>query len=237
VFGFFIGILLFSTLALLPPMMQEYMGYSAFQSGLATMPRGLGTFVGMLFVGQLIGKIDTRLILFTGLTLSTMALWQMSHFDLSMNVTPIVVSGIIQGFGIGLIFIPLSAIAYSTLASALRPDATGVYNLVRNMGSSVGISLMEALWTSNSAIEHATLAAHIQPGNPVVSAGLPQMFNPSTAFGLQALNGEINNQAAMVAYIDDFRLMMLVTIGCMPLLLFMRPPRTAGRDITHAVAD
>jgi DHA2 family multidrug resistance protein len=218
-------------------MMQEYMGYSAFQSGMATMPRGLGTFVGMLFVGRLIGKVDTRLILFTGLTLSTIALWQMSQFDLSMNVTPIVVSGIIQGFGIGLIFIPLSAIAYSTLAPALRPDATGVYNLVRNMGSSVGISLMEALWTSNSAVEHATLASHIQPGNPVVSAGLPQVFNPSTAFGLEALNAEITSQAAMVAYIDDFRLMMLVTIGCMPLLLFMRPPRTAARDITHAVAD
>jgi len=237
VFGFFIGILLFSTLALLPPMMQEYMGYSALQSGVATMPRGLGTFVGMLIVGRLIGKVDTRLLLFTGLTLSTIALWQMTHFDLSMNITPIVVSGIIQGFGIGLIFIPLSAVAYSTLAPELRAEATGVYNLIRNLGSAVGISLMEALWTSNSAIEHATLAAHIQPGNPVVSAGLPQVFNPSTAFGLQALNGEITSQAAMVAYIDDFRLMMLVTIGCMPLLLFMRPPKTAARDITHAVAD
>lgn len=96
---------------------------------------------------------------------------------------------------------------------------------------------MEALWTSNSSIEHAALASHITPGNPVVGAALPQILNPATVFGLQALNGEITSQSAMVAYIDDFRLMMLITIGCMPLLLLMRTPKAAPTDLTHALAD
>ncbi|HEY5071941.1 MAG TPA: DHA2 family efflux MFS transporter permease subunit [Caulobacteraceae bacterium] len=236
VFGFFIGILLFSTMALLPPMMQTLMGYSALQSGLASMPRGLGSFAAMFIVGRLIGRVDTRLILFAGLSLSTLALWQMSHFDLSMPMGPIIVSGIVQGFGIGLIFVPLSTLAFATLAPQHRPEATGVYTLVRSLGASVGISVMEALWTMNTSVVHSSLAAHVQPGNPVVSADLPSIFNPATAVGLQALNGQITRQAAMVGYVDDFRLMMLVTLGVMPLLLFMRTPKMA-MDLAHAVVD
>jgi DHA2 family multidrug resistance protein len=237
VFGFFIGILLFSTMALLPPMMQNFMGYSALQSGVASMPRGLGSFVAMFFVGRLIGKVDTRLILFVGLAVSTIALWQMSQFDLSMSVQPIVVSGIIQGFGIGLIFVPLSTLAFATLPPQHRPEATGVYNLVRNLGSSVGISLMQAVWTTNTSVAHADMASHIQTGNPVVRSGLPPLYDPSTAFGVQALNAEITRQSAMVAYIDDFKLMMIVTLAVMPLLLLMRTPRAAPPDLVHASLD
>jgi MFS transporter, DHA2 family, multidrug resistance protein len=236
VFGFFIGILLFSTMALLPPMMQQLMGYSALQSGIATMPRGVGSFVAMFVVGRLIGRIDTRLILVVGLSLSAFALWQMTQFDLSMTSGPIIVSGIIQGLGIGLIFVPLSTLAYATLAPHHRPEATGVFTLVRSLGASVGISIMEALWTNNASVVHATLAAHIRPGDPVVSAALPPMFNPATGAGLEALNGEVTRQAAMVAYVDDFKLMMIVTLACMPLLLFMRTPKYAT-ETAHAMVD
>jgi len=237
VFGFFIGILLFSTMALLPPMMQEFMGYSALQSGIASMPRGLGSFVAMFLVGRLIGRVDTRIILFAGLSVSTLALWQMSRFDLSMSVRPIIISGIVQGFGIGLIFVPLSTLAFATLPPQHRPEATGVYNLVRNLGSSVGISMMQAIWTTNSSVAHADMTAHIQSDSPVVRSGLPPLLDPSTGFGIEALNGEITRQAAMIAYIDDFKLMMLVTLGVMPLLLFMRTPAMAPPDRTHVVVD
>ncbi|MGI9170255.1 MAG: DHA2 family efflux MFS transporter permease subunit [Caulobacteraceae bacterium] len=236
VFGFFVGILLFSTMALLPPMMQQLMGYSALQSGVATMPRGVGSFAAMFLVGRLIGRIDTRLILAVGLSLSALALWQMTRFDLSMTSTPIIVSGIFQGFGIGLIFVPLSTLAYATLAPHHRPEATGVFTLVRSLGASVGISIMEALWTMNASVVHSTLAAHIRPGDPVLRAALPPIFNPATAAGLQSLNGEVTRQAAMVAYVDDFRLMMIVTLAVMPLLLFMRTPKYAP-EVVHAVAE
>ncbi|HEV2365432.1 MAG TPA: DHA2 family efflux MFS transporter permease subunit [Caulobacteraceae bacterium] len=236
VFGFFIGVLLFSTMALLPPMMQQLMGYSAYESGIATMPRGLGSFAAMFFVGRLIGRVDTRLILVTGLILSFIALRQMSHFDLSMSVRPIVISGLIQGFGIGLIFVPLSTLAYATLAPRFRPEATAVYTLVRNLGSSVGISIMQALWTANTSVVHASLAARIDPASPVARAALGSTLAQGNVMGLESLNAEVTRQAAMVAYVDDFRLLMIATIALSPLLLLMRTPRFEGAPV-HAAAE
>jgi DHA2 family multidrug resistance protein len=234
IFGFFIGVLLFSVMALLPVMLQQFMGYTALESGLATMPRGLGSFAAMFVVGRMIGRVDTRLILFTGLSLSVVALWQMTHFDLSMTVTPVIVSGVIQGVGVGLIFVPLSALAFTTLPASLRAEATAVYTLVRSLGSSVGISIMEALWTNNTAIAHSGLAAHIGPANPVAAAALGSRL--TAPGGLEALNGEITRQAAMIAYLDDFKLMIFITLACLPLLLMMRTPRFAP-ETGHAFAE
>ena len=237
IFGFFIGILLFSTMALLPPMMQTLLGYPVLTSGLVSMPRGLGSFVAMFFVGRLIGKVDTRLILFTGLLISCAALWQMLHFDLSMTVWPFVTSGIIQGLGIGLLFVPLSTLAFATIPPHLRPEGSGVYTLVRNLGSSVGISIMNALVVTNTQTMHASLAAKVVTSDPVVRASLPKMFDPATVAGITSLNGEVTRQASMVAYVDDFRLMLIITIACMPMLLLMRRPRAAGGEPLHAAID
>ena len=237
IFGFFVGILLFSTMALLPPMMQTLMNYPVLTSGLVSMPRGIGSFLAMFIVGRLVGRVDTRLILFTGLALSTVALWQMMHFDLSMTSTPIIVSGIIQGLGIGLLFVPLSTLAFATIPPALRAEGSAVYTLIRNMGASVGISIMQALVVANTQTMHASLAAKIIPSDPVVKSGLPAMFNPFSIPGLQALNAEITRQATMVAYVDDFRLMFFITIACMPMLLLMRRPRRAGGEPAHAAVE
>jgi len=131
----------------------------------------------------------------------------------------------------------LSALAFTTIAPHLRSEATGVYTLMRSLGSSVGISVMQALWTSNSAVVHSTLAEHIRAGDPVVRAALPPTFSLGGGSGLQALNDEVTRQAAMVAYVDDFKLMMIITLACMPLLLFMRSPRFAPTEPAHAVVD
>lgn len=238
IFGFFVGILLFSTMALLPPMMQNLMGYPVLTSGLVSMPRGLGSFVAMFLVGRLIGVVDTRLILLTGLSISTVALWQMMHFDLSMTETPFIVSGIIQGLGIGLLFVPLSTLAFATLPPRLRPEGSSVYTLIRNLGASVGISIMNALVVANAQTMHSSLAARIIPSDAMVRATLPPMFDPSTTAGISALNGEITRQATMVAYVDDFRLMFFITIACMPMLLFMRKPRrVAGAEPLNVAAE
>jgi DHA2 family multidrug resistance protein len=237
IFGFFIGILLFSTMALLPPMMQVLLGYPVLTSGLVSMPRGIGSFIAMFAVGQLIGRVDTRLILFTGLSISCVALWQMMHFDLSMNETPFIVSGIIQGLGIGLLFVPLSTLAFATVPPHLRPEGSGVYTLIRNLGSSVGISIMNALVVSNTQTMHASLASKLIATDAIVRSNLPAMFNPATTAGVSALNGEVTRQATMVAYVDDFRLMFIITIACMPMLLLMRKPRRVGGEPVHAVVD
>jgi DHA2 family multidrug resistance protein len=237
VFGFFVGILLFSTMALLPPMMQTLMGYPVLTSGLVSMPRGIGSFAAMFLVGRLIGRVDTRLILATGLLLSCIALWQMMHFDLSMTTTPLIVSGIVQGLGIGMLFVPLSTLAFATLPAHLRPEGSGVYTLVRNLGASVGISIMNALVVSNTQTMHASLAAKVIPSDTMVRTYLPSMFDPSTPAGITALNAEVTRQATMVAYVDDFRLMFVITIACLPMLLLMRKPRAAPGERVHAVVD
>jgi DHA2 family multidrug resistance protein len=238
IFGFFVGILLFSTMALLPPMMQVLMGYPVLTSGLVTMPRGIGSFAAMFIVGRLIGRVDTRLILLTGLSLSCVALWQMMHFDLSMTERPLITSGIVQGLGIGLLFVPLSTLAFATLPPHLRPEGSSVYTLIRNLGASVGISIMNALLVTNTQTMHASLAARIIPSDATVRTGLPSMFDPSTTAGISALNAEITRQATMVAYVDDFRLMFVITIACMPMLLFMRKPRrAAGAEPLHAAVE
>jgi DHA2 family multidrug resistance protein len=235
VFGFFVGILLFSTMALLPPMMQTLMGYPVLTSGLVSMPRGVGSFLAMFLVGRLIGRVDTRAILLTGLALSSVALWQMAHFDLAMGEGAIIVSGLIQGVGVGLLFVPLSTLAFATIPPYLRPEGSSVYTLIRNLGSSVGISIMNALVVANTQTMHASLAGKVVASDPVVRATLPRIFDPATAAGVTALNNEITRQASMVAYVDDFRLMFFITIACIPMLLIMRKPRRAGRDQIHAV--
>jgi MFS transporter, DHA2 family, multidrug resistance protein len=226
VFGFFIGLFLFSTMALMPPVMQGLMGYSVFGAGMVMMPRGLGSFAAMFVVGRLVGRVDTRLILGVGLGLCGLSLFQMTHFSLTMDATPFVITGVIQGVGIGLLFVPLSVTAFATLTPALRSEGTAVYTLVRNLGSSVGISMMQALDTQQTSVAHADMAAQVQPGNPVFAAGVGPI-DPGGSM-LDALNGEITRQAAMVGLIDVFKLMFLLTIAIAPLLLIMRKPKAAA---------
>jgi DHA2 family multidrug resistance protein len=237
IFGFFIGVLLFSTMALLPPMMQGLMGYPVLLSGLVSMPRGLGSLIAMFAVGQLVGRIDTRVILMTGLTISCASLLMMMNFDLSMSTTPFIISGFIQGLGIGLLFVPLSTLAFATIPAHLRPEGSSLYTLIRNMGSAVGISIMQALVVANTQTVHSRLAAGVIPADPMVQADLAHRFDLTSPVGLAALNGEVTRQATMVAYIDDFKLMLFITVACMPMLLLMRKPRAGAARPAHVEVD
>ncbi|NDU92769.1 MAG: multidrug efflux MFS transporter, partial [Ferrovum sp.] len=212
---FLIGVVLFATLALVPPMLQHEMGYPVLLTGLVTAPRGAGTMLAMIVVGRLVGKFDARLIVGVALGMTALSLWQMTQFDLLMNDHLIITTGVLQGFGIGLAYVPLSTIAFSTLPATLRNEGTAFFNLLRNIGSAIGISVVQTLLTRNTQIMHATLAEHITPYT------MPQVAQSHTE--LLALNGMITRQAAMIAYNNDFKLMMIVTVSVIPLLLFMRP--------------
>ncbi|HEV2532155.1 DHA2 family efflux MFS transporter permease subunit [Phenylobacterium sp.] len=237
-FGFFVGVLLFSTMALLPPMLQGLMGYPVLTSGLVTMPRGLGTWVAMIFVGRLVGRVDTRLLLVFGLSMNALALYQMVHFDLSMSPRLVIISGVIQGFGLGFLFVPLSTLAFASLPPVLRPEGSSLYTLIRNLGSSVGISVMEAQVVSQSAAAHAGLAGNIDMSNPVVRATLAPGLNPATTAGAMALNNEVTRQGAMVAYVGVFHILFYITLACIPMLLLMRPPRReAGGEPLHVAVE
>ena len=223
-FIFLVGVVLFATLALLPPMLQNEMQYPVVLTGLVTAPRGAGTMVAMAVVGRLMGRIDGRLIMAVGLGLTAFSLWQMSHFSLVMGQSHVVVSGILQGFGMGLCYVPLSVLAFGTLPAALRNEGTAFFSLLRNVGSAIGISIVEVLLTRNTQIVHARLAESITPygGQPMAHAA--GHIDTSTPAGLAALNGMITNQAAMVAYVDDFKLMMLLTLAVIPLVVVLRNP-------------
>jgi DHA2 family multidrug resistance protein len=226
---FFIGAILTGTLALLPTMMQALMNYPVFTTGLAMTPRGFGTIAAMFIVGRLIGRVDLRLIILFGLVLTLVSLWQMMGFSLTMNESPIILSGLLQGFGLGCTFVPLNMIALSNLPRSIMTQGTALRSLMRNLGGSIGISVLEAQLTWNTQTVHSRLVEGLRPDNPL--AHPPHLIAPfslTNPSGIAALNAEVTRQAAMVAYIDDFLLMTLIVLACLPLLLLVRvPPRRA----------
>ena len=235
IFGFFIMVLAFSTMALLPPMLQGLMGYSVMTSGMVMMPRGLGSLLATLVIGRLVGRVDTRLLLATGLAISGFAMWQMVQFDLSMDGWPVMISGFFQGLGSGMLFVPLATLAFATLPARLRPEGSAMYTLVRNLGSSVGISLMQALVAQNVQKLHVSLGAHVIASDPVARAAFGHDLTAASPAGLAVIDAEVNRQAAMIAYVDDYKLMFVITLICMPMLLFMRTPRGRGEAFHVAV--
>ncbi|MGA0600553.1 DHA2 family efflux MFS transporter permease subunit [Caulobacter sp. KR2-114] len=224
IFGFFVGALLFSITALLPSLMQNLLGYSVLESGLASMPRGLGSFCAFICVPFLLRRFGPRKVLVVGLLVSLVAISMMTQFDLSMTSQPIMVAGVIQGFGVGLLFSPLTSLAYVTLNPVHRTEGTIVSTMARSLGSSVGISMMQALLIRHGAVAHEALTRNIQPGDPVLAWSLPPFMNLNTASGLQILDGEISRQGSMISYDWVFGLIWIITLGLFPLLLILRPP-------------
>ncbi len=230
IFIFLIGVVLFATLALLPPMLQTDMQYPVLTTGLVTAPRGLGTMLAMMLVGRMSGKADMRGIMTVGLSLTVLSLWMMSDFSLLMGAEPVVMSGLVQGFGVGLSYVPLSTLAFSTLPAHLRNEGTAFFNLLRNIGSAIGISVVEFLLTRNTQVVHAGMAAHVTPYNLHDPGFAALHVDPFRVRGLEALNGIITRQASMVGYIDDFKLMMVLMIAVIPLVLLLKRPDYAPKE-------
>ena len=236
IFIFVVGVVLFATLALIPPMLQNQMRYPVVLTGLVTAPRGAGTMIAMIVVGRRVTRFDARYIIAIGLALTAFSLWQMTQFSLTMNSWPIIVSGILQGFGVGLVWVPLSAVAFTTLPAHLRNEGTAFFNLLRNVGSSIGISVVFFLLTQNTQRLHASMSEHITPYNIAANpAALAAHLSLGTMQGVIGLNGIISNQAAMIAYIDDFQLMMILTLATIPFLFLIKKVRPAGGS--HAVVE
>jgi MFS transporter, DHA2 family, multidrug resistance protein len=227
---FLVAIPLFGTMVLLPTMLQDLMNYPVMTTGLVTAPRGIGTMVAMFLIGRLIGRVDTRLVILTGLLLTAIAMWQMTGFSLYMGMGPVISTGLLQGFGLGFVFTPLSIVTFSTLPRRILTQGTAIFSLTRNIGSSVGISIVVALLAENTQIVHSRLVEELRQDNPLARMPhMPAPFSLTTPYGLAALNAEATRQAAMVAYIDDFKLMMMIVIVGLPLLLLLRKPSPAPR--------
>lgn len=215
------GITLFSGLALLPPMLQNLMGYSVIFTGLLMAPRGAATLVAMMIVGRTSGKVDPRIILLIGALLMSYSLWLMTGFSPDMDYWPVIITGALQGFGMGFLFVPLSTMAFATIAPAMRADATAMFALVRNMGQGIGISLVSVVLANMMQVNHAELAARLTVDSVAVQTQMPGLVAGSAQI-IAIVNGLVQKQAAMLAYLDDFWLMLLLSLASLPLILLLR---------------
>jgi len=229
---FMVGLIMNGTLALLPTMLQDLMNYPVLTTGLVTAPRGIGSMIAMFVVAPLINRVDNRLIILFGLLLTAVSMWQMTGFSLYMGMAPVIASGLLQGFGLGCTFVPLNTIALSNLPRHILTQGTALRSLMRNLGGSIGIAILEALLAENTQIVHARLVEQLRPDNPLAQAPyLVAPFSLTTPSGIAALNAEVTRQAAMVAYVNDFALMMVVATGSIMLLLLVRPTSRAGAAV------
>ncbi len=203
--------------ALVTPMLQRMMGYGTIDAGLLVVPRGASMAVSMLLAGRLMTKLDPRILIAFGLSLVAWAQWMMTGFNLEMGAWPVISSGLVQGFGIGFVMLPMNLIAFATLAPYLRTDGASLYSLSRNIGGSIAISLMTSLIAYNVQVSHSDLATH------VTTLDLPT-FNVNLIIGAvtSMIDAEVNRQALMIAYLDDFWIMAWAVMLVVPLVIFMR---------------
>jgi DHA2 family multidrug resistance protein len=228
---FVIGVVLLATLAMLTPYLEHLMNYPVLTAGLVLAPRGVGTMAAMVIVGRLVRYVDARLLIACGLGMTGLSLYQMTGFTPDVSQGILIRTGMLQGFGIGFVFVPLGTVAFGTLPPALRTQGTGLFNLMRNIGSSIGIAMMSYLLVRNSATEQATLVEHITPYRQVVR-DFSHHLNLASLSGRAALAQIVSTQAEAVAFIDNFKLMMFVSFLAIPLvLLVQRPRRPAGNQV------
>jgi len=231
------GLIMTGTNALLPTMMQNLMNYPALTTGLVTAPRGFGSMAAMFLVAPLIARVDNRLIILFGLLMTSGAMWQMSQFSLQMGMAPVVIAGLFQGFGLGCTQVPLNIIALSTLPRHIMTQGTAIRSLMRNLGGSVGISILVATLAENTQVVHSRLVEGLRPDNPLAHTPyLAAPFSLTTPSGIAALDAEVTRQAAMVAYVDDFHLLMLIALGSIPLLLLLRETRRRSAPAVTAAS-
>ena len=229
IFGLFLGIILFSVLALLPPMLEQLMGYPVILTGIVTAPRGIGTLFSMFFTGQMIRRMDPRIPLFLGLLFCIGSTWLQTGFSLGMDAWPVVISGFVQGIGTGLVFLSMSALAFATIDQKYRNEAAAMFTLLRNIGGAVGIAGLQAVTIRNASIVHSRLTEEVRPDNPILAWRMPD-FDFDVAVQVAHMNAAITRQATMVSYIDSFHALLIGSFVVMPLLLYAKPPRNRPVD-------
>jgi DHA2 family multidrug resistance protein len=240
-FMFLIGIILLATMALVTPFIQNLLGYPVLSSGYLLGTRGIGTFFAMMIVGRLLGKYDARIMIFFGLTLATASLWVMVGWDTDVSARAIAIDSVAQGVGLGFVFVPLNTIAFATLPIALRTEGAALWTLIRNIGSSIGISIVIAQLTNMITTFHAQLVEHVTPFNDAMRLPDAMALAGRSLGHLAMLDGLVTQQAAIMAYSNDFLLMTLISLSAFPLLALIRStkvaPVAAKRDDHSAALD
>jgi DHA2 family multidrug resistance protein len=230
-----VGFVLYGSLVLLPIWIQTLLGYPALAAGVALAPRGMGSMLGMPLIGALMPKTDPRRFLACGLVIGAATLWQFSTLSLDTGYWNLFWPQFIQGFSLALLFVPLTTITMSPISREKMGNATSIFNLTRNMGGSIGIAMVQTLQSRYTQKHVNYLASHITPFDPQATRRLDmlsaQMGRPRA---LATIFGMIHAQAAMLSFVDVFRILALMFLALVPLLLIMkRPQRGAAAEIAH----
>jgi DHA2 family multidrug resistance protein len=222
IFMAFIGVTLFGTMALVSPFMQNVIGYPITTAGWLLGTRGIGTLISMMIVGRMLQIIEARWLLLAGLILMAGTLYEMELYTEQTPGMTIIVMGVIQGFGLGLLFVPLSTVAFLTLGSELRTDGTAMLTLIRNIFSSIGISIMIAQITSGTTVIHARLTEYVTPFNgPLQMPDAASILNMTSDAGRALLDAIVTQQAVIIAYGNDYKMLLVLSVIAMPLVLFV----------------
>jgi len=239
IFMVVIGVVLFGTMALVTPFMQNLLGYPIQTAGYLLGSRGVGTLITMMAAPRLMKLVHPRYLILCGLLLAGGTLYYMTGFSLDVTKTTIVVTSIIQGVGLGLLFVPISTVAFATLPGHLRTGATAITTLTRNIGSSIGISMVIANLTSKTTEMHARLTEQVTPfNNAMQMPDVASNLNVHTDMGRAMLDAIVTQQAAMLAYINDFKLLMILTLAVIPMILIIGNSRpTPGAKVETAAID
>jgi len=217
-----IGVVLFSTMALASPLFQSAYGYPIMTAGLLLATRGGGTLVAMMLVGRLLKYIEARVLIVCGLLLIAVTLYDMTLWTADIPPKTIVINSIIQGFGLGLVFVPLTTAAFLTLPNHLRTDGTAMLTLVRNVASSIGISIVIAELTQGTRRTHAILVEHITPFNDALKMpNVTSIINMNTDAGRALMDMIVTAQAQIIAFSHDFELVALITVCAIPLAIML----------------
>jgi DHA2 family multidrug resistance protein len=230
VFMAVMGLVLFSTMALSSPYLQNVIGYPIITAGLLLATRGCGTFVAMMMVGRLMRYIEARTLIITGLSLTCLSLFYMTGWTDQTGVPEIVTLSIVQGFGFGLVFVPLSTVAFLTLPNHLRTDGTSMLTLMRNVASSIGISVVIAQLTEGSRRVYAILSQHINPFNHALQMpDVRSMIDLGSDTGRAMADAMVNLQSQIIAFSLDYQLVMFVTLCAIPLAIMIGSTKAALR--------
>ncbi len=222
---FLMGIVLLSSTVLTALYLQNMMGYPVLDAGMMMAPRGIGTMIGMLIVGRISNQVDLRLLVLAGVALISSTLWVMSTWTPDIDPVSFALTTVPQGVGLGLVFVPLNVLAFTTLPAELRTEASAFLNLVRYTGQAIGVSLATVILVQGTQMMHARIAEHITPFNRMLlSGGAYFRWSPTRPRGIASLNAEVTHQAAISAYSSDFLFMMVVTLAMAIFLLFVRLP-------------
>lgn len=222
---FLLGVVILATMALLPTFLQTLLGYPVQTAGLLLAPRGVGTMLGMMMVGQLSRIVPPHRIVGIGVVMMAGSLWQMSGFNFNTGELEIAVSGVIQGFGMGFVFVPLSLVTFYTLEQRYRTEGASMFSLVRNIGGSIGLSVVVAYLARQTQSNHAILTEYVTPYADSVEV----MANAASGLPMEALpllEMEVTRQASLLAYVQDFEFMAIATLAALPMMLFLRPVGT-----------